>query len=246
MTSDKGCVSRAGWVRRALIAICLLSLGFFWGGLTVHKRVFPFDQVREVKHFLTGNSSQNPAEPKPRNTIFQTFSPQVAVVMIGDSITQGAEWADMFPQVKIANRGIGDDKVDDILNRLEQVFSVNAKKSFVMAGINDIYDGNSVDRILSSYVEMVKLLQTSGTEVYIQSTLECSKIKCGKKLDLVRELNQRLESYAKEQGITYININEGLTTDSEGLLGQYSFDGVHLLGSGYLKWRENLSPYISP
>lgn len=194
---------------------------------------------------LLGGSLQKPNEPKPRNTIFQTFTPQVTVVMIGDSITEGGEWSDIFPQTKIANRGIGGDKTDDILRRMEPIFSVNAKKAFVMIGINDIYNWQTIDTIFNNYIDIVRQLKSKGTDVYIQSTLECSKNKCGDKLEKVRELNKKLKAYAAEQKITYININDGLTTEEDGLLGQYSLDGVHLLGSGYLKWSKTLSPYIA-
>jgi len=234
----------ANHTKSILIGFCVLVFGYFWGGITVYKQIFPFEQIRYVKNALLGGSLQQANQPKPRNTIFQTFSPQVSVVMIGDSITQGGEWNDIFPQTKIANRGIGGDRADDILMRMEPIFSVNAKKAFLMVGINDIYSGQTTSTIFENYTNIVRQLKSKGIEVYIQSTLECSKSKCGNKLQQVRELNGKLKAYAKEQNITYININDGLTTEDDGLLSQFSLDGVHLLGNGYLKWADTLSPYI--
>lgn len=37
------------------------------------------------------------------------------VVMIGESITDGAEWREVFPNVAIVNRGINGDKCAGVL-----------------------------------------------------------------------------------------------------------------------------------
>ncbi|MGY4626687.1 hypothetical protein [Bradyrhizobium sp. USDA 4486] len=34
--------------------------------------------------------------PRPRNTGFETFHPHADVVMVGESLTEAAEWRDMF------------------------------------------------------------------------------------------------------------------------------------------------------
>ena len=67
---------------------------------------------------------------------------------------------------------------------------------------------------------------------------------CGGILDQTRELNGRLDSYAKQKGLIFININRNLTNEKEGLLAQYTYDGTHLLGSGYLQWRNAIAPYV--
>ena len=218
--------------------------GYFWGGLTFYKQLFPYEQIRAIKHNVLPVSSQQSNEPKPRNTIFQTFSPQANVVMIGDSITAGGEWSEIFSQTKIANRGIGGDTTEDILRRMEPIFAVNAKKAFVMVGINDIYRDQSINTIFNNYKDIVQQLRSKGTEVYIQSTLECSKSQCGNKLEKARELNEKLKVYSAQHKLTFVNINNGLTSETEGLLKEYTYDGLHLLGSGYLKWSKTISPYV--
>jgi lysophospholipase L1-like esterase len=215
---------------------------YFWGVLTFYKQIFPSEQLRVLKNALFGSSS---VEPKWRNTIFQTFSPQANVVMIGDSITEDAEWSEIFPQVNIANRGINGDKTDDILRRMEPIFAVNAKKAFIMVGINDIYQGRSVETTFANYTNIVQQLKSKGSAVYIQSTLECNKNACGDTLDKIRLLNLKLKAYAAQQKLIYININEGLTSEKYGLLNDYTYDGIHLLGSGYLKWSRTIAPYVN-
>ncbi len=233
--------SSANKTKSILIGVLLLGLGYFFGGLTFYQQLFPFEEIRIVKNIFFGG---NLYEPKPRNTLFQTFSPQANVVMIGDSNIEGGVWDEIFTKTRVTNRGIGGDRTDDILRRMEPIFAVNAKKAFVMVGINDIFYGKSIDTILTNYASIVQQLRNKGTSVYIQSTLECSANECGNTLEKVRELNTKLKSYAAEQKIPYIDINVGLTSEKQGLLTEYTFDGVHLLGKGYLKWSQTISPYV--
>jgi lysophospholipase L1-like esterase len=221
-------------------SIFLFIFGYFWGGLTFYKQLYPFEQIRTLKYTFFNQTNKS----KPRNTLFNTFSPNSCVVMIGDSITEGGIWNEIFSDVKVANRGIGGDRTDDILNRLDSIFAVNAKKAFLMVGINDIYSGNSIDKIFTNYINIVQQLLNKGTDVYIQSTLECSANKCGYKLKKVRALNAKLKAYSEEKNIPYIDINIGLTNEHNGLLKEYTQDGIHLLGNGYLKWSQMISPYI--
>ena len=82
-----------------------------------------------------GNDERN---KEYRISIFEEFSPEVDIVFAGDSITQAGEWTDFFPNLKIANRGVGSDTTHDLLRRLDSIISVNPKNVFVMIGINDI------------------------------------------------------------------------------------------------------------
>ena len=231
-------------INRILIGMFILVIGFLWGVLTATNKIFPFEQIAYLERALLPVSQPQTKEPKPRNSIFQAFNPQVSVVMIGDSLTEAAEWHDIFPDIKIANRGIGGDRANDILLRMEPILNLNASKAFLMFGINDVYSGQSIDAILNNYTSITRQLQNKGIEVYIQATLECSRSICEEKLLKVRELNKKLETYAKENHIAFININNGLTSQEEGLLKKYTYDGIHLLGSGYLVWGKAISPYV--
>ena len=228
-----------------LIGICILAFGYFWGGLSATEQMFPFEQIAYIKNTLFKVSTQHTDQPKPRNSIFQVFRPQVSVVMIGDSLTEAAEWNDIFPDIKIANRGVGGDRADKILLRMEPIFAVNAKKAFLMIGINDIYSGQTISTIFDNYTNIIRQLKNRGIEVYIQSTLECSKSTCGERLEDVRKLNKKLKAYATENHVQFININDGLTSQQAGLLNVYTYDGIHLLGNGYVVWSKAIQPYMT-
>ena len=234
--------------KRLLAGLLIFSVGYLWGSLTFVKQIFPFEQLRLVKQAVIHEPSEV-ITPGPntmwqeRRDQFKLFGRQADVVMIGDSITQLGHWQDIFPKARIANRGIKGDRTDDILRRMDTILSVKPEKAFIMIGINDFYRGKSVDEVFTDYTKIINELQDNNIQVYIQSTLECSN--CGEHLGKVRLLNQKLEQFAVERKLTYININDGLTNKDDGLLPEYTSDGIHLTGSGYIKWSQTIAPYIN-
>lgn len=67
---------------------------------------------------------------------FEYYKTKADIVMVGDSITDGSEWHEMFPQLNIVNRGISGDTTVGVLNRLEGITQTQAKKAFIMIGVN--------------------------------------------------------------------------------------------------------------
>lgn len=164
--------------------------------------------------------------------------------MVGDSITAGGRWSSNFPGVRIVNRGVSGDTALKILNRMDGILATNPDRALLMFGINDIYNGVPVDRILARYDRIVRILQDRDIEVVIQSTLACSGPVCGEKLARVHALNAGLRRLAEARRVRFVDINRGLS-DRAGLSRAFSGDGVHLNGAGYSRWYSTLSPYIS-
>ncbi|MEI7492977.1 MAG: GDSL-type esterase/lipase family protein [Alphaproteobacteria bacterium] len=204
----------------------------------MYKYVFPFEQIKSIKSFFLPSLPVTNAPSKPRNELFKIFCPQSDVVMIGDSITEYALWNEIFPYIRIANRGVGCDRTDDILERMEEIFSVNAKKAFLMFGINDIFAGVDVNTIFNNYIQIIKKLQDKNISCYVQSTLECSKLGHELQLKYIRSLNRKLKKYCTSNGLEYININNEIDESD------YTADGIHLLASGYLKWSKTIALYF--
>ena len=228
-----------------LVILLFMVVSFSYGLFIGIYKVFPYEQVRSIRRFVSQSTSINfPTIKNPRTTLFEYFSPKCEIVMIGDSITQGGIWSEIFPNITIANRGVEGDTTEDILRRMDTIYDVKPRKAFVMVGINDFYRDFTVDEAFVNYKKIVSNLNDAGIEVFIQSTLECSKFKCFDKLQKVRSLNKNLSEYATQKNITYIDINKDLTSVSDGLLGRYTQDGIHLTGEGYFVWEKNLHKYI--
>ena len=219
---------------RRIVFVALLVACFGAGAIVQKYKLYP----PAVRNAIVGNPLYRfLADTAPNH-------PHADIVMIGDSITQGAEWKEIFPASSIANLGIAGDRSDDILRRIPTALKVTPKKAFLMFGINDFANFQTVDAVFANYQRVIEQLEAAHVQVYIQSTLECSRATCEQMLDKIRMLNAKLQSYANDKAIPFIDINRGLTSAEDGLLEQYTLDGRHLSGSGYVEWRKAIQPYI--
>lgn len=174
---------------------------------------------------------------------FEEISPDVDIVMIGDSLTDNARWGEIFPKASIANRGIGRDTTQDIINRLDTITNTTPEKAFIMVGINDIIHNIDLNTTKKNYEFIIENLLSKNIKVYIQSTIYCNYSLGEKRLKKVTELNNFLRILAKQKSLTYIDLNKELS-DKKGLKSEYTYDGIHLLGSGYVTWSKLIEPYI--
>jgi lysophospholipase L1-like esterase len=198
-------------------------------------------------------ASQPAGEPQPsaywleKKSFFETFGTYASIVMIGDSLTDGAEWREMFPGVAVVNRGIDGDTTAGVLRRMESIISTRARKAFIMIGINDFKEGRTVDAVFEDYRAIVSALGNSGMKVFVQSTLTCNGAKaewigCAAIQGRIRDLNRRLAALPPAS-VVFVDINAGLTGAGE-LKPELTYDGVHLNGDGYRVWRDEISKFV--
>ena len=175
-----------------------------------------------------------------RRSLFEVYQPKdIRIVMLGDSITYKVDWNELLSRTDVANRGIGNDNTKGFINRLSDIYVLNPETCFIMGGINDFIRGVSANKVFINYTKILKDLQNSGITPIIQSTLYVSETISNwsiinKKVD---ELNKMLREYANKEDVIFIDVNKELSTGGA-LDSIYTYDGVHLLGSGYVKWRD--------
>lgn len=174
------------------------------------------------------------------------------IVFLGNSITDGGEFCEIFNNANIKNRGISGDVISGVRERLMQVVSGHPAKIFLLIGINDISHNKTAVQLAEEYEALVKEIRTQSpsTELFIQSVMPINndfkryKNLFGKE-DVVKELNIHLKNIADNNGAEFIDLFPLLSEkDSDKLQKEYTNDGLHLLGSGYKVWAEALTPYI--
>lgn len=229
--------------RILLITAILLSVWSF-GFLTAHYKTYPYQQIQKIKNTLSGKSAL-PFSPYYYHKVsfFEQFKTDAETIMIGDSITDGADWHIMFPEKKILNFGIGGDTTVGILNRLDIVCKLKPKKVFIMIGINDFSGiNNNVNEVFSNYSKIIEELQLCNIEPFIQSTILGGN-RVSNLNNKINLLNQNLKELAKDKNLKFINLNEKLSPDGV-LDSKYSLDDVHLNGEGYREWQNIIKQYM--
>ena len=173
------------------------------------------------------------------------------VVFIGNSITNGAEWNELFPRKRVKNRGISGDTSEGVYDRLDSIVKGKPAKIFILIGINDISRGIEVETIVQNMKRIVEKIQNESpkTKIYIQSILplnpDFEMFKGHMKPQLIKEINQSYQNIAQEYKVNYIDLySHFLEEGTDKMDKKYTNDGLHLLGEGYLLWREIVKPYL--
>jgi lysophospholipase L1-like esterase len=169
------------------------------------------------------------------------------IIWLGDSITDGGEWSELFSHYNTMNRGISADNTFGILYRLHEIIRRKPKKVFLLIGINDISKHIPDEVILRNYKRIIDSLQlqTPATKIYVQSILPTNNNftlfkNHQNKTEHILFINNELKKLCIEKKITYVNLYDAFI-DQEGKLNSlYTNDGLHLTGEGYIKWKEVL------
>lgn len=175
------------------------------------------------------------------------------VIFLGNSITNGGEWSELFDNKHVKNRGISGDICMGVYDRLGTILKGKPAKIFLLIGINDVNRGTSADTIVK-HIAMItqKIKQDSPkTKLYLQSLLPVTdyyKMFQGhtSRWQMVPEINKGLMELAKKEKVVYIDLYSHFVDEKTGKMNiDYTNDGLHLLGKGYRKWAEIVKPYVT-
>ena len=163
-------------------------------------------------------------------------------IMLGDSITDEGQWDELLNKDSIQNRGISGDTTSGVLDRLDSV-NKNIHQVFIMIGVNDIMRGKEVDEVYTNYLKIIQSFKDKNIKVYIQSTLYIGETRKANFNPKIEELNKRLEKYAKENKLVFINLNHILAPQKV-LKKEFTFDDLHLNGTAYKLWAREIKKYF--
>ncbi len=165
------------------------------------------------------------------------------VVFLGDSITEGGAWEELFPGVPVRNRGIGGDTTTGVLERLDQVSRGRPGKVFLKIGTNDLFMAVPEAQIAANVGTIIDEIRATSpaTEIYVQSVLP----RAAEYREAVESLNGRLMAVAGEKGATWIDLYPHFLDEADGSIrDDLANDELHLMGDGYLIWREQIGSYL--
>ena len=164
------------------------------------------------------------------------------IIFMGDSITEG--WSDFYPDFfssnNYINRGISGQTTSQMLLRFRQdVIDLKPKGVVILAGINDIAKNTKyygIELVAENIFSMVELAKANNIRPIICSVLPADKFPWNPKVypaELVKKLNILLESYAKEEGIKFLDYYAYMNNNKGGMIDNLTNDGVHVTSEGY-------------
>lgn len=171
------------------------------------------------------------------------FAKPVDLVMFGDSITEWGPWHDALPNIPLSNRGLAGDTTAGMVQRLETTTLHQPKLVCVMAGINDLAQGYSVEHISHNYAKMVDFWCAQDIEVWVQSTLYVGE-RMAALNPKVTQLNQQLQQMCEQKQVRFLDLNQ-VICPQQVLPLDSSCDDLHLNSTAYKKWLHTLTPLLA-
>ncbi len=188
-----------------------------------------------------------------RSTLFEQLPiTNSDIIFLGNSITNGAEWFELFQDSRVKNRGISGDTYMGVYDRLDPILKGHPAKIFLLIGINDVSAGRSSQEIVEGIGSIINKIKKDSpeTEVYVQSLLPVNSDlgmfqSHTTKPEIVNEINKSLLDKSEEWKVTYINLYPHFIDSETGKMSlEFSNDGLHLLGPGYLLWAQLIKKYL--
>ncbi|TXH23146.1 MAG: beta-N-acetylhexosaminidase [Chitinophagaceae bacterium] len=173
------------------------------------------------------------------------------IIFVGNSITDGGLWTELFNDKHIKNRGISGDITIGVLNRLDEIVKRKPAKVFLLIGVNDLARNVKADTVIKNILSINQLIHqyAPSTKVFIQSILPVNpsfktfKGHTNKGAEILY-INQKLASFAKNNQYSFINLYSSFLNDKGWLKESFTNDGLHLKGDAYLVWQHLIYPYV--
>lgn len=171
-------------------------------------------------------------------------------VLVGDSLTERGEWAELLGDARIKNRGIGGDTAEGVLARIPAIAKAEPAVIGLMVGVNDLQAGRSPASVLATYERILDAIasEAPATRVVVQSVLPVHPLPSAEGISnaAIGELNDGLRALCERRGLRYVDVATALAGPGGALEARFTRDGVHLDGAGYAAWRDALRPALSP
>lgn len=164
------------------------------------------------------------------------------IVLMGDSITEF--WSQLQPEFfsnrSYINRGISGQTTPQMLIRFRpDALDLHPDVVVILAGVNDIAGNTGPttnDAIFGNIISMVELAKANKIKVILCSVLPANNFYWRpneKAAETIIQLNQLIQSYAKEHDIPYVDYHSAMADTKNGLPKEFSEDSVHPNLKGY-------------
>ncbi len=175
------------------------------------------------------------------------------VVFMGNSITQG--WKETHPDFFTVNpfidRGISGQTTPQMLIRFRQdVIALQPKVVVILAGTNDIAGNtgpSTLEMIMDNLSSMAEVAQANHIKVILCSVLPAYDYPWKKGMEpniKIPKLNGMIKAYCEKKGFLYLDFFSAMANDQNGMIAEYTLDGVHCTSKGYDVMESLVKPAI--
>jgi len=169
------------------------------------------------------------------------------IAFVGDSLTNLGNFENVFADKNCINLGIAGDSINNCLTRLPLLRQCEAKKIFLLIGINSfLISRESLSTNISSYKELLKKIREiyPYAEIYIESLLPTDpNISLLVPSNVICIFNEMLKQFSEEYGAEYIDLHSSFLS-GDYIKSSFTCDGLHLTDEGYQVWYDIVADYL--
>ncbi|MBR2467627.1 MAG: hypothetical protein IKB42_01115 [Clostridia bacterium] len=164
---------------------------------------------------------------------------EVDVAFLGDSLTDGYDVKQYYPNYLVVNRGIGGDTTFDLEDRLRvSVYDLKPKVAVMLIGANNF------KTMFDNYERLVAGIKANlpNTKLVLLSLTSMSG-QWGKNNQIAAYNNAKIKLISQKYGCTFVDLYTPLLNLNTGeIYDEYTTDGGHLTPKGY----EVITSVITP
>lgn len=165
-------------------------------------------------------------------------------LFLGDSLIDFAPLQELF-DFPVIGRGRSGDTIEDVAARLGEIARHRPARIVLWIGLNDLVARRSGEEILQGIISLVQEIRTANPSAALavvgvpvlshergEGHLEMNRI--------ARQVNQALKARFPGPDPRFVDSLSALADSQGNLRIEFSLDGSHLNGAGYLAWRDML------
>ena len=173
------------------------------------------------------------------NALYDDY--EVDVAFIGDSLTDGYDVKNYYPQYTVVNRGIGGDTTIRLAERLQvSLYDLKPKVVVMLIG------ANNMSTMFDNYEQILQDLQKNLPEskIVLLSLTSMSR-EWGKNNQLAAYNNVKIKMLAEQYGFEFVDLYSALMNLETGeIYDEYTTDGGHLTPKGYEVFTATVTPTL--
>ena len=237
----------------------------YFGLITITVAILVFTSADPTTRFALGEENpqtHDAIQPVPRDGRWmkrhESMNSRVAegnvdLVFIGDSITQGWEgrgkaiWAEYYGDRNAVNLGIGGDRTQHVIWRLQNgnLKGIHPKAAVIMIGTNNSGD-NTAEQIAEGVTKIVQILRetTPQTKILLLATFPRGANPKDARRMVNESSNAMVSDLAKDPSVYYLDIGNQFLEDDQTLSREIMPDLLHLSEEGYEIWAKSIEPTL--
>ena len=190
----------------------------------------------------------------------ESFNQRVAkgnvdLIFIGDSITHGWEgkgkavWEKYYTKRNAVNLGIGGDRTEHVLWRLDNgnIKNISPKVAVVMIGTNNSGNGrNSAEEMIDGVTAVIEKLRAKlpKTEILLLDIFPRGQ-RINAQRGKILQVNQVLSRLDSRPNVTFLRIGQNFVSPDGSIAKDIMPDFLHLTPNGYEIWAKSIEPTLA-